>query len=281
MVSLTKCQKNSIIYSMIDTHTHCNHSGDSQADPREMLLTAIGKGMEYYAFTDHCNRDFELADVFCMPPLDLDKHFVELEALRDEFADKIDVGVGMECGWSDEAQEDYVAIEKKYPCDVIINSVHMVEKEDIYQQPYFLAREKNKAYGDYLTAVRASLDATYHYDIVGHVGYITRKAPYADKSLRHAEFSEMFDDILRAIIAKGKALEINTHTCSSVNNFIPSKEIFARYKQLGGELVTFGSDAHRKENIGANYDFASEMLISLGYKYLFKYKAHKPIAVKI
>ena len=64
-------------------------------------------------------------------------------------------------------------------------------------------------------------------------------------------------------------------------DFLPTVEILKRYKELGGELLTFGSDAHLKSRIGEKYKLIADVLKGLGYKYLFKYLSHKPIAVKL
>ena len=267
---------------MFDTHTHCMHSHDSQQDPEELVKYAIEKGLEYIAVTDHYDGELTLLPEFSyIPQIDLDNHFKVISFLKEKYRDKIEVGVGIECGFMREADGIYLENLKKYDTDIIINSVHTIEYEDCYEPSYFAKRTKRQAYYAYLKAVRDSLDVPYHYDSVGHIGYVIRKSTYDDISLDYKDYSDILDDILKTIISKGKALELNSHSEGTGLDFMASPEITKRYKELGGELLTFGSDAHRTNRLCANYDKVCEKVKALGFKYLFKYLNHKPVAVKI
>lgn len=267
---------------MFDTHTHCLHSHDSKQDPEEMVKYAINMGLDYIAFTDHYDGELTLLPEFSyIRQIDLDNHFATIAALKKKYADKIQIGVGIECGFMREADNIYLENLKKYDTDIIINSVHTIEYEDCYEPSYFEKRTKYEAYYAYLKAVRDSIDVPYRYDSIGHIGYVIRKSTYADISLDYKDYADILDEILKNIIAKGKALELNSHSEGTGLDFLPSREILARYKQLGGELLTFGSDAHRTERLCANYDKVCEVAKNVGFKYLFKYLKHKPVAVKI
>lgn len=267
---------------MFDTHTHCMHSHDSRQNPKELIEKAIKMGLEYIAITDHYDGELTFLPEFdYIPQIDLDRHFKEIAELKEQFKDKIEVGVGIECGYMKEAEKLYLDTLKNYDIDMTINSIHTIEYEDCYLPSYFEKRTKYQAYLVYLQAVRESIDAPYHYDSIGHIGYVIRKSIYDDISLNYSDYSDLIDDILKNIISKGKALEINTHSEGTGLDFLPSVEITKRYKELGGELLTFGSDAHKFEHLCRGYDKACEVLKSLGFKYLFKYLNHKPIAVKI
>lgn len=267
---------------MIDTHTHCIHSHDSKERPRKMIERAIELGMEYLAITDHYDGELTLLPEFAyIPQIDLKKHFKQLRALKEKFKGKIDVGVGIECGYMKEANDLYLNTLKDQDIDITINSVHTVEYEDCYMKSYFDKRTKFEAYDAYLKAVRESLDCPYHYDSVGHIGYVVRKSVYPDKTLYYKDHADLIDDILRTMITKGKALEINSQSKGTGLDFLPSKEIVERYKELGGELLTFGSDAHMIERIGDKYSLAAEYLKSIGFRYVFKYLSRKPVAVRL
>ncbi|MDE7071640.1 MAG: histidinol-phosphatase HisJ family protein, partial [Clostridia bacterium] len=268
--------------TMFDTHTHCRHSHDSKVDPRDMIEKAISMGMDYIAFTDHFDGDLTFLPEFdYIPQIQLKRHFDEIENLQEEYKDKIYVGVGIECGYMKEANELYQAKLSPYSTDIIINSIHTIEYEDCYMPSYFTKRTKEQAYGAYLKAVRESLDCPYHYDSVGHIGYVVRKSIYEDKSLEYKDFADIIDEILKTIIAKGKALEINSQSKGTGLDFLPSTQILLRYKELGGELLTFGSDTHTCERLGEKYSLVAEWLKANGFKNLFKYISHKPIAVKL
>ena len=267
---------------MIDTHTHCKHSHDGREEPAAIIERAIELGMEYVAITDHYDAELTLLPEFAfIRQIDLDGHFKELYKLKEKYAEKIQVGVGVECGYMKEADELYLRALAPYDIDITINSVHTVEYEDCYLKSYFDKRTKHAAYEAYLKAVRESLDCPYHYDSVGHIGYVVRKSVYPDKNLYYADHADLIDDILKTIIAKGKALEINSQSKGTAYDFLPTKEILLRYKELGGELLTFGSDAHLLERLGEKFSLVADYLKSIGFKYVFKYLRHKPVATEL
>ena len=262
-----------------DSHTHCNHSHDSFTPPEEMIENAISKGASYIAMTDHCDKDYALIpEFFDIKQIDLPSHFADAHALRERYKGKIDIAVGLECGYYAPADKLYREILAQYPTDVVINSVHVVNEEDCYYDSYF-TRGRKAAYGIYVQAVLDSVNADFPYDVIGHIGYVARKAPFENRALRYEEFPDMFDEILRGIIHKGKALEVNGRGTGIP--YIPEDGILRRYKELGGELVTYGSDAHYPQLQLIHYDEVKEGLKALGFKYIFHYLDHKPIAAEI
>ena len=133
---------------MFDTHTHCRHSHDSKADPRDMIEKAISMGMDYIAFTDHFDGDLTFLPEFdYIPQIQLKRHFDEIENLQEEYRNKIYVGVGIECGYMKEANELYQAKLAPYSTDIIINSIHTIEYEDCYLPSYFTKRAKEQEIG--------------------------------------------------------------------------------------------------------------------------------------
>ncbi len=264
---------------MIDLHSHCYHSHDSKTPPRVMIERAIELGLEYIALTDH--YDLDMLGWKGIVQLDLDKHFEELTALKQEYSDRIQLGVGVECGWAKQVEVDYAKSLAGYDFDMTINSVHIINGRDCYFKEYFDNLSQADAYAEYLDVIIDSLGAPYHFDSIGHLGYIMRYAPYDQPLWKLSDFGDKFDFILRTLIDKGVALEVNTHNKKRPFPFVPTIDLLTRYKELGGELITFGSDAHMPERIGDKFELVSDMLQSLGYKYIFKYLSHKPVAVKL
>lgn len=262
-----------------DSHSHCDHSHDSSTPLETMIQGAIDKGADYIALTDHCDKDCLLIPGFeWVRQLDVAAHFAALAKAKDKYKDKIQVAAGIECGYYAPADALYCDVLDRFETDVIINSVHLIEQEDCYYQSYF-RRTREEAYGAYLRAVRASLDVSYRYDIVGHIGYVARKSPYPDRALRYDEFPELLDDILRTIVQRGKALEVNGR--GTACPFIPTSAILRRYRELGGELVTFGSDAHNTDFLLIHHSEVVAGLKEAGFRYIFHYVGHKPIGDKL
>ncbi len=249
----------------VDSHVHSRNSSDGRDPVAEIVREAEEKGLAYLATTDHL--DLELKYGGNHSPLkwkhiDLDAYYAEWQAAKaalDEKGSPLEFRFGIEAGFGENVCDRYLETFEKYPFDVVINSVHFVGGWDVYFPHAFLFKRKKKVYGEYLDNIIKSLDAPYHYDIVAHIGYVTRNAPYRDKSLCFADFPDKFERILKGIIDRGKALEINTHT-----NLYPAVEIIEKYYEYGGRKISFGSDSHHAE-LCKDFDATSAMLKEIGF----------------
>lgn len=134
-----------------------------------------------------------------------------------------------------------------------------------------------KIYNRYLDLLIESLDVPYQYDIIGHLGYISRYAPYENPSLFQPQYFEKLDTFLKKVIAKDKTIEINTHIRDNPLKFLPEVPILNRYYELGGRKITFSSDAHRLHEVGSRYDLVVETTKSIGFKHWTVYKQHKSV----
>lgn len=267
---------------LFDTHTHSDYSHDGIPALEELVKAAISKGLKYLAITDHCDKDCVALPGFeWVRQIDLVSRKAEMTALKQKYAGEIYIADSLEYGYAPEADALYLDVQNSYPTDYVINSVHIVEGIDVYFREYFDFRTKAEAYGAYLEAVLASVDAPYAYDAIGHLGYIARCSTYPDKKLYYNDFADLIDAILKAVINKGKSLEINTASKGTKCDLFHDTTILKRYKQLGGELITFGSDAHEPSRLCADFEEAEAAVLSCGFRYAFVYSGHKPSAVKL
>jgi histidinol-phosphatase (PHP family) len=267
---------------MIDTHTHTRFSPDSREDPEKLIETAIAKGAEYLALTDHFDRDYLFGELNKSYQLDMGEYYQALVKLREKYSDMITLALGAEFGYCPEAEPIYKDICARYKgLDMIVNSVHTLIGKDAYFPDFFNGMDKNYAYTLYLDTILKSLDAPYPFCSIGHIGYVTRNAPYSDKAMRYSDYTDKIDTILNKIINKNVALEINTRSLSHDSPFMPSRGIVERYIELGGELITFASDAHAAEQVCGNYGLVKEFLLSLGVKYITGFIKLKPIMYKL
>lgn len=267
----------------VDSHVHTHHSSDGHDAISDIVAEAERKGLYYLATTDHL--DYDLKYGRNRSPIRW-KH-IDLHAYRAEWeseAEKLRVRgaalkfrFGIEAGFSDEPQvkDAYVRLFEEMPFDAVINSVHFVNGWDVYFPNAFFFKSKRRMYGDYLDNVIASLDAPYRYDIVAHIGYVTRNAPYADKKLRYEDYPDKFDRILKGVIDRGKALEVNTHT-----TLFPTEEILRRYYDYGGRKISFGSDSHHAE-LAKDFARTSELLKEIGFTHFSVFTEHKEELVPI
>ena len=258
---------------LTDVHNHSTFSVDGIDPLSQMLKTACEKGLAFYGVSEHADYDTWVKNGAL--DIDFDEYFHAARHLQEDYAGVMNVLIGVEMGYTISAKGHtvYEDIQKKYRPDFVINSVHGMKGEDYYYLKPFQdlkGRQKTKAeaYGEYLALVRSSLDAPYSYDIVGHMGYLTRYAPYEDNRLTLKEYGKEIDDILRTIIKKGKILEINSSNVDGEEPHLPSREIVQRYYDLGGRNVSYGSDAHDCKRVADGRECVMKMLKDIGFTYL-------------
>ncbi len=254
-------------------HTHTNFSHDGKNTPAEMLERAQSMGVAFYGVSDHFDYDYDFSRMkekerLATQNKDEAEYFHVLRHLQEDYEGVMNVAVGAEFGYSEKknVQGRYALTYEKYRPDFVINSVHGPDGED-YARHVF-GKDRKTAYGEYLALIKKSLDAPYPYDVVGHIGYIARYAPFEEKRLTLEEFGEQIDGILLAIIEKGKILEVNSANKHLQERTLPSEEIVRRYFELGGRKVSFGSDAHFIERIGDKREEVVAMLKDVGFTYL-------------
>lgn len=256
-----------------DIHTHTSFSADGISSMEEMLGAALEKGIAYYGISEHFDLDYEflhlLADGKPVPMTDADAYFTKGRKLQTELKDRITLLLGCEFGFheSEEVQQKKAAILRTYAPDFIVNSVHTVDGFDCWFEAYFSGKTKETAYRRYLERVYESLFFE-PYDIVAHIGYVARNAPYPDPKLRYDEHREILDRILKEIIRRGKILEVNSSSRTAGSEFLPDTDILKAYYDFGGRKISFASDAHRTEYICSKRETVVAALQSLGFTYV-------------
>ncbi len=251
-----------------DLHVHTHYSSDSSAVPAEMVEAALAKGLKRICFTDH--MDIGLYDngrnLF-----DPEARFKELNEVRALYKDRIEIGIGVELGLMADHPElhDRIAeTAEKYPWDFRIGSTHAVfvgepGAEKPYDPAYAPAWEwfqtTEEAFSCYYETILKNVQQYDCYETVGHLDYMVRYLPDGFEPYVMEDYHDLIDEILRTIIAKGKALEVNTSSLHyPIRRTNPEKKIIDRYFALGGARLTFGSDAHRPEHVGYGFETLME-----------------------
>lgn len=267
----------------IETHTHTKFSPDSKQCPEELVKRAIEMGLEYIAITDHMDIDFPFPypDNFVFKPAE---QIAEVLRVQEKYKKQIYVASGIECGWSKTNEEKNKQHFEKYNSyDYVINSIHVVYDIDVYREGFFETRDKHTAYTQYLECILNSLSAPYRINAVAHLGYITRVAMHYknDNLLPYNEFSDILDEIFKTIIDKNLILELNTNVFKSPYDVLPNLELLKKYRELGGQNVTYASDAHTLDNLGFNYKLAATTAINAGFNEWTYVKSNKHYKIKI
>lgn len=262
-----------------DMHTHSEYSHDSDCPIREMAKAQMEQGMDGFAVTDHFDTHSYLRYDVVSP---IGKAAEDVRVLNRELDGKCKILTGIEISEGFWHPEVYHKVRTLTDYDAILGSVHLVQYEDLtkaYSGLDFpsLPRERVEAYVDrYFDDVFTMLE-TVDFDILCHLTcplrYINGKFGLG---LDRKKYDEKIDGILKRIIKKGIALEVNVSSYGILGDFLPDTEVLKRYREMGGYLLTVGTDSHVAQNAGKNYDIATEKLKELGFKNIFYYEKRNP-----
>ena len=257
-----------------DQHMHCNFSGDSDALPEDMIKAGIAHGLSGICFTDHLDYDYpEEPNIFL---LDFDNYFKVLSDLREKYADKISVNIGIELGLQIQAAGQNLTVAEKYPFDFIIGSSHVVNHMDPYYPEFFAGRDEDAAYMEYFESVLENINSDVDFDVYGHIDYVVRYGPNKNAFYTYEKFKDIIDEILTQLISKGKGIEVNTGGFKyGLGHPNPTEDIIKRYRELGGEIITMGADAHVPEYVAYEFDKTAQIIKKCGFKYYTVFKNRK------
>ncbi len=262
---------------MIDYHIHTHISGDCDAPMRDMAAAAQRQGLREICFTDHIDLDF---------PCDID-FTIDFEAYRSAFAavqaayPDITMRMGIEAGLDMRTKERVRDIVAAHEVDFVIGSQHLVFGEDPYAPAFWQQYEKRQIYDEYLRASIECAAACDFFDVLGHIGYVARFCPDNDKLMRYSDYSDAIDKLLQTLICNGKGIEVNTNGLHMTPSTMPETAIIKRFFELGGEIITIGSDAHFAVVVGHEITSTLKTLAQIGFKYICAFDARKPRFIPI
>lgn len=269
-----------------DMHMHTWFSTDSEACPRDMADEAVRKGLKTICFTDHFDKDdLEWGEEGIF---DVDAYFVEMQKLQEEYAGKLNIRIGIELGLRTYLKDYYEELTKKYPFDFVIGSVHNVPyKKDaegniLYTDPaaekLFTDRTDKEAYRLMMETTLENVRTSDCFQTLGHLDYVVRYGKSREKEYSYTDHADIIDEILKLLIEKEKGLEVNSAGLKYGLPFAhPHPDVLKRYRELGGEIITIGADAHKPEHIAYDFAKAEEILKSCGFKYYTEFFEQKPV----
>ena len=119
-------------------------------------------------------------------------------------------------------------------------------------------------------------------DVYGHIDYVVRYGPNKDKYYSYEDYSDVIDTALSMCIEHGVGIELNTGGLAyGLKHPNPREDVIKRYRELGGEIITVGADAHKPERIAYEFSKAGEILKQCGFKYYTVFKDRKPEFIKL
>lgn len=264
-----------------DYHIHTSFSGDSNENIDDIVKQAICLGLDEIAITDHLEYDVLDLD-FKEWTLDLDKYKEKIMELRKKYKNQIIIRLGVEIGVQPHTKDHLESLVEKYNFDFVIASSHEINKIDLSKGVIQKGKTRDEVQKLYFQTMLKNIDLYTKYNVWGHLDFITR---YGGKEFSGMDLNKNWDlitEILEKLIKKGKGIEINTSGYRyNENRVYPCFEIIKKYVELGGKIITIGSDAHTKEQIAMDFSKAYEILKELKVEYITTFENMKPIFRKI
>ena len=277
---------------LADYHVHTCYSDDSDYPMEEVVRDAIRLGLDEICFTDHVDygvkRDWDDPQGILYRPggpgepenialanVDYLRYAAEIQRLREKYADRISLKMGMEFGIQRHTIPQYETLFARFPFDFIILSVHQVDDQEFWTQDFQRGKSQDEYNLRYYEEILALVQRYHNYSVLGHLDLISR---YDKQGVYPFEnVKPIITGILKQVIADGKGIEVNTSSRRyRLRDLTPSREILRLYQSLGGTILTIGSDSHKREHLGTYMMETREELLKLGFQTFCTYDRMVP-----
>lgn len=282
--------------NLIDCHTHTQYSMDSDADIVQMIERARELGLSAYAITDHCECNFwypqehysaeeaVFAHDYFNYQQDFENSVTAVNKLKEKYTN-FNLICGVEMG---QAMLDIEVAEKiagDPRLDFVIASVHQIKNE----QDFYYIDCKNMTIDEIYNLLERYFLEIYDlckwgkFDILGHLTYCIRYMKMRDGiNPDLSRYNEIIAESFRELAQKGKGIEINTSGIrQGCGNPFPSLEYVKLFRDMGGEVISIGSDAHNINDLGANIADCTEIAKTAGFRHLCCFKKRLPHFIDI
>jgi len=272
-----------LFFNLFDSHTHSEHSPDAAHPVRKMAASALEKGLSGIAITDHCEaQNWQEHGVYGKGIAGSTQAVLQA---REEFRGRLDVAMAVELGQGHRSPGQMNELLARYPFDFVIGSVHNIlgwpdmhtancswmglSTLDELMHSYFDELERMVAWGGF--------------DVVGHLSYPLRGAKHnSDVDIDISRYHDRTDRLFRALVHKGKGIEINTSGLRGpLEETMPPMSTLRHYREVGGEIITIGSDSHCSCDVGKGLQTAMGMLRRAGFQYFSFYRERVPVMLRV
>lgn len=262
---------------MMDLHTHSNCSYDADDPPLLMIRAALGRGIDTLGLTEHIDLDGAGISEG-KTPADFARCRREAERFDSE-GKGITVLRGAEVSLQDAGTAALSReLIREAKLDYVIGSVHSLGGVGAYVPQFYSRGGKREVVRDYLEQTAVLLDTCSYFQVLGHYDFVCKHAPWEERAIRYRDAPDAFDAIFEHLIVHGQALEVNTSAWQEVPWGL---DVLTRYRELGGELLSVGSDAHSARTLGNRIPEALELARRAGFRYITRFRAGRPEPIKI
>lgn len=267
-----------------DYHVHTYYSDDSVYPMEDVVTDAIGLGMAEICFTDHVDYGIKVdpenlseeQKIGKVLNVDYPAYFAELDRLQAKYAGQIVIRAGLEFGMQTHTIDAFQKLYDRFELDFVILSCHQVGDKEFWTQD-FQTGKTQKEYNDrYYQEILDVISRYKDYSVLGHLDLIKRYDKDGDYPFEAVE--GIITEILKQVIRDGKGIEVNTSSHRyGLKDLTPSRAVLKLYRELGGSIVTIGSDSHEKHHLGAYISDTKSELKALGYTHYCTFERMQPI----
>lgn len=257
---------------MFDCHMHSTVSFDGHATPEQMLAAAQAAGLREICFTDHIDDDPRPnARSQRFTP---EAYSAAYDALESQY---VKIRRGMEFCLLQDNQQSFKECLTWREFDFVLGSIHYADGEDVYYPPYWEGKTLFQAEQRFLEYTLQCVTVHDDFDVLGHLTYLSK----AQHHPTHAPIildnhRDLVAQIMKVLISKGKGMEINTSGVDRCGAYLPAAEYLRLFKDLGGKIVTVGSDAHTADRVG-QYCFDACAIVKEIFGYVCTFEKREPI----
>jgi histidinol-phosphatase (PHP family) len=275
IIDRDKQTRGGCIMYLMDYHHHTNNSFDSKALMEEVCIMAIENHIKEICFTEHFSVN-PLAPTY--GHMDFSKYLKDVNDCQERFRNLLTIKVGIELCEPHIFIEKYNETLQPLNLDFILGSIHNINNKKLRM---VLKEHQQQAYQLYFEELFKMVSIA-DIDVIAHLDLMKRYA-FKDYGNYHIdEYQEILEQILKKAIDRNIGIEINTSGLSwDFNTTLPSINIIKMYRNLGGEILTIGSDSHKAETVGANLDKAYAIAEECGFKYTYTFEKREPKPIKI
>lgn len=260
---------------LMDLHNHCEFSFDSETPMEDNVEKAVEMGLDYISITDHLDLYYPEEDY--RKKINIKGYFEKYKKVKDYYKDHIEFLSGIEVGIQTITKDVNEEIVRNFPFDFVIGSIHEINGKDLVTD--FVIDEFNSLddfYKYYYEETQRAVEECEGFDVLGHIDYMDRYVMDIDEIPPIENYKEYIIPTLKSLISRNKGIEINTAGVRKGLPYMhPKTQVLRWYKELGGTIITVGSDAHKASDIGKGVPEAYEMLKEIGFTTVSVFKNRK------
>lgn len=269
-----------------DYHVHTAFSDDSIYPMEQVVQDAISKKIDEICFTEHVDYGIKVdwdsgkeivyrngePCANCNYPL----YMKTIKQMKERYGNKITIKTGLEFGMQMHTIKLYEKLFSQYDLDFVLLSIHQVNDLEFWSQDYQRGKTQKEYNEGYYDEMLRLVKSYKNYSVLAHMDLITR---YDNDGVYSFEkIKNKITEILKIVISDGKGIELNTSSKRyGLSDSTPCRDILTLYYNLGGNIITIGSDSHKPEHLGAYIQEGKELLRSIGFTQYCTFEKMKPI----